>query len=205
MEDIKLQSELIGNFKDLQAKLGKDPAKVLKEEQEYIQEIKFLREELLERPQKEVIKSFHEIKNQNREYEETITNLKEEIKDLNKKNNSYIDLENENETLKKNLNTKEGIIQILEEYNTKLNNDIKRLNPTFEKSETRELRIKEIEKVEGISELNINTEILKSESLPDEISWLKKLMNHVLNMVLDFLKDFYMLFTQLSKQRNGHH
>jgi hypothetical protein len=145
-ESIKTSKELVSNFEDLKSKLGnEDPAVVLLKLKTYEEEIKRLRDELATRPTREMQDSFDRIKAEQDGLRTAYERLFEENKLLRESARAQSDLEVQiAELLDKNKSLQRRFDSV-DADNNRLNEELKRLQASYEREQDRESRIRDIE------------------------------------------------------------
>lgn len=188
---ISSADQAFGLYEELKRKLGDDaPEKVLLKLKTQEEDLKQLREELLERPTKEMADVFDTLKKENKRLEEECKRLQDEKNELHNKYNDQNEiklklkeLEDENKSLKKRHDS-------IEAENSRLNADLRRFNSAYEREDERDARIRDIE----TPYIKKPRQSLESCEI-DEIDWLKNISEKCIGFDLEFhsriLKSFH--------------
>jgi hypothetical protein len=138
--------EMIAQLEELKSRLGEeDPHAVLLKLKTYEEEIKNLRQELIERPTREMQEAFDRIKGDSRALRESCERLSEENRRLKESFRKQGDLEWEIDNLAIQKSQLESKNALLEADNNRLYEDLKRFQSSYEKEQDRDARIRDIE------------------------------------------------------------
>lgn len=180
-ESIHTSSALILNFEELKRKLGdEDPVAVLLKLKTYEEEIKKLREDLATRPTQEMQEAFDRLKSENNEFQLARERLSEENEALRRSARSQSGLEMLNAELTDVNNSLRRRYEAVDADNSRLMEELKRLQASYEREQDREARIRDIETP------YIQKELPRAANTVDEIEWLNGISESCINYGLRF-------------------
>ena len=163
-ESIKTSSTLISNFEELKHKLGEeDPAAVLLKLKTYEEEIKILREDLATRPTQEMQEAFDRLKSEKSKLQLACERLSEENDALRSSSRTQSDFEMKVAELSDKNKSLLRRFESVDADNTRLNDELKRLQAAYVRESDYEKRKINIEKPYIEKEIPRNTD-LKTEA-----------------------------------------
>jgi hypothetical protein len=167
---ISQQREIFGIYDELKQKLGgEEPEKVLLELNLKTQEIKNLKEELINRPTQEIREKYKGFKNENTRLNKKVDTLQVDYNKLQTKFRDQREIEMQLTELKGENKSLTRKCEIIEGDNTYLSSELKRLTVSFERKQDKE---KQIELIESPY---LQKGLDRAESGIDEIEWLKSI------------------------------
>ena len=145
-ESIRTSSALIANFEELKKKLGdEDPAAVLLKLKTHEEEIKSLRDDLIEHPTQAMQESVDRINSEKEELQLACERLSEENTSFRKSARAQSDLEMQIAELSDKNKSLLRRFESVDADNNRLMEELKRLQASYERDQDREARIRDIE------------------------------------------------------------
>ena len=145
-DDVRASNSLLNAFEWLKQKLGgEDPAVVILRLRAHEETIKNLRNEINERPTREMQEEFDRLKSEIENIKLERDRLDQENKGLRAHAVTVDDLEMQINELSEKNDSLSGILEIVKGHNDELMYELKRLQVAYEKGQERDSRIKDIE------------------------------------------------------------
>jgi len=144
-ESLSQTSSILNIFEELKRKLGdEDPEVVIKKLNTQVEEIKELKEELINRPTSEMIETFDAMKNEKERLADALSRLSEENERLRKSQMEVDGKELDIEALKQKNSSLESRFESVSADNNRLTEDLKRIQASYKREEDRDDRINNI-------------------------------------------------------------
>lgn len=169
-ESISRSNATISSFEELKCKLGgEDPNKVLLRLKALEESNKNLLSELTTRPTQEMQAEYDRIKGEKESIERERDTCEKDCKKMRKSKRDQDDLEGDNKFLKKKCKQETEIRKSVEAHNTMMEENLKRLQASYERKQDREARIKDIETP------CTQKELPRAGKQVSELEWLKNI------------------------------
>ena len=182
-ESIRISEETRGNYDELKRKLGnEDPEQVLLRLNEQEEALKRLRSDLLERPTEEMRTAFDKSQAEEQRLKDACTRLSEENNTLRDNAREQNQLEMQIQELTEQNKSLTRRFESVDADNNRLNEDLKRLQASYEREQDREARIRDIETP------YFKEYLARSSEQVNEIDWLNRIDTACIDYGLRFPK-----------------
>jgi hypothetical protein len=164
---------------------GKEPAAIIQQVNDLKKHKQQLAEELAKRPSDDLQQRYDIVQDKIKQLESEVKQLQNKNQTLTEQGNKFTQVEGELNSATQKLKQKEQDYDSLETHNNKLSEELKRLKTTYERTEDRDARIKDILEPSFIKAENI---LPLATDMVDEIEWLERIEKSCIDYGLRFSK-----------------